>query len=225
MIKAFYWAEPHDCWCTCIIASCEINLKWTAGHLLWMSVLVLLSSLKGPLDFAVVANNWNSFHSVRMRSRSQWVSAGTSTSCWTVPSLISRWQRITPKRSPNHQETREKLEKISSVSLGHAKSCVSHLSDLLLPSCSSGCSREESSGSWALPDISEISTELSNLQGLWVNITRGLGCIFGSGVQHAPHTHPLRCRQSNGRWGWGEAFCEVSKTILLPFKVFLWSLG
>lgn len=122
---AFYWAEPHDCWCTCITASSEINLKWTAGHLLWMSVLVLLSFLKGPLDFAVVANNWNSFHSVRMRSRSQWVWPGTSTSRWTVPSLISHWQGITPKRSPNHQETREKLEKISSVSLGHAKSRAS----------------------------------------------------------------------------------------------------
>lgn len=37
---AFCWAELHDSWCTCITASSEINLKWAAEHLLWMSELV-----------------------------------------------------------------------------------------------------------------------------------------------------------------------------------------
>lgn len=100
--------------------------------------------------------------------------------------------KTVPKIQRDKGEIREDYKCLPG-SLEHPNSCIlqllpvtyalcktgSMVTNLLLPSRGSGCSREACSGSSVLTGISETSTEPSNLQGLWVNITSaGLGVPF-----------------------------------------------
>lgn len=94
------------------------------------------------------------------------------------------------------------------------------VTNLLLPSCGSGCSREESSGSRALPDISEISTEPSNLQGPWVNITRGLGGPFRLwGAACTAHT-PSAAGRATGGGGEGKSSVKFLRLFFCLLRCF-----
>lgn len=124
------------------------------------SRLALNVSTGFTVAFAGLVNDWNTFHSIRMRSMSWCVSPSTGTSSWTIPNLMWCLQSIMLKRSPRHRETRKKWEKVTSTSLALGSKlqvavayCVCtvqtdlEVTNLLLPSCGSGWSGE---GAWAL---------------------------------------------------------------------------
>lgn len=140
IVVAFCWAELHDSWCTCITASSEINLKWAAEHLLWMSELVFTEE---TIRFCCVAVLETLFKAL------QWKAAPgephLAPTCHAVPhaSRCRTPAENNALRVPTAQTHEGEIRDEQGLpgSLEHVKSLISlHTAqtNLLLPSCGSG---------------------------------------------------------------------------------------